>query len=223
MDQAAAATEAARFARMMEEGAALRRRLATESAAAVIGVVGACEARCGPGKAVLLRQWRQRGRCGASGDRADCAAAAEGGAALLAGAGADAGCRTLTAGGNDYGFEKVFARPSVGPRAAGDVLFGITTSGRSPNVLRALETAREMGIATVGFLGGRAGRRARSATTRWWCRTRRRRASRRRISRSATRSWNCSRTDWSYDGPLPVRRVSSACMWPRPCSTVARR
>ena len=37
---------------------------------------------------------------------------------------------------------------------AGDVLFGITTSGRSPNVVRALQAAREMGIVTVGLLGG---------------------------------------------------------------------
>nr|WP_255575467.1 SIS domain-containing protein [Caldovatus aquaticus] len=63
----------------------------------------------------------------------------------------------LTAGGNDYGFEQVFARPLAGLGRAGDVLFGITTSGRSPNVLRALETARAMGIVTVGLLGGDGG------------------------------------------------------------------
>ena len=63
----------------------------------------------------------------------------------------------LTAGGNDYGFEQVFARPLSGLGRAGDVLFGITTSGRSPNVLRAFEVARGMGIATVGLLGGDGG------------------------------------------------------------------
>jgi D-sedoheptulose 7-phosphate isomerase len=63
----------------------------------------------------------------------------------------------LTAGGNDYGFDEVFARPLSGLGRAGDVLFGITTSGRSPNVLRALETARGMGIVTVGLLGGDGG------------------------------------------------------------------
>ncbi len=63
----------------------------------------------------------------------------------------------LTAAGNDYGFEEVFARPLSGLGRAGDVLFGITTSGRSRNVLRALETARGMGIVTVGLLGGDGG------------------------------------------------------------------
>jgi D-sedoheptulose 7-phosphate isomerase len=60
----------------------------------------------------------------------------------------------LTAGGNDYGFDMVFARPLSGLARAGDVLVGITTSGRSANVLRALEVAREMGVARLGLLGG---------------------------------------------------------------------
>jgi D-sedoheptulose 7-phosphate isomerase len=60
----------------------------------------------------------------------------------------------LTAGGNDYGFEMVFARPLSGLGRAGDVLVAITTSGRSPNVVRALEVARAMGIARIGLLGG---------------------------------------------------------------------
>src|SRR5205823_14896261 len=61
---------------------------------------------------------------------------------------------TLTAGGNDYGFEHVFERPLRGLGRAGDVLFGLTTSGRSPNILRALIAARELGIVAVGLLGG---------------------------------------------------------------------
>ena len=78
----------------------------------------------------------------------------------------------LTAGGNDYGYERVFERPLRGLGRAGDVLFGITTSGRSPNVVRALQAAREMGIVTVGLLGGagRAGDRT-AATMCCWCRT----------------------------------------------------
>ncbi len=60
----------------------------------------------------------------------------------------------LTAAGNDYGFEAVFERPLRGLGRDGDVLFGITTSGRSVNVVRALRAAREMGIVTVGLLGG---------------------------------------------------------------------
>jgi D-sedoheptulose 7-phosphate isomerase len=60
----------------------------------------------------------------------------------------------LTACGNDYGYDHVFERPLRGLGRRGDVLFGITTSGRSPNVIRALEAARQMGIVTVGLLGG---------------------------------------------------------------------
>jgi D-sedoheptulose 7-phosphate isomerase len=48
----------------------------------------------------------------------------------------------------------VFERPLRGLGRRGDVLFGITTSGRSANVIRALDAAREMGIVTVGLLGG---------------------------------------------------------------------
>jgi D-sedoheptulose 7-phosphate isomerase len=63
----------------------------------------------------------------------------------------------LTAAGNDYGYDSVFERPLRGLGRPGDVLFGITTSGRSENVRRALAAAREMGIATVGLLGGTGG------------------------------------------------------------------
>jgi D-sedoheptulose 7-phosphate isomerase len=63
----------------------------------------------------------------------------------------------LTAAGNDFGFDEVFARPLQGLGRGGDVLFGITTSGKSANILRALETARKLGITTVGLLGGDGG------------------------------------------------------------------
>ncbi len=59
----------------------------------------------------------------------------------------------LTAIGNDYGYELVFARQVEALGAKGDVLIGISTSGRSPNVLRALEAARRGGVVTVGFTG----------------------------------------------------------------------
>ena len=65
---------------------------------------------------------------------------------------------TLTAIGNDYGFEQVFARPLSGMGKPGDVLVAITTSGRSPNVRRAVETAHGLGMVTIGMTGekGRA-------------------------------------------------------------------
>jgi D-sedoheptulose 7-phosphate isomerase len=65
----------------------------------------------------------------------------------------------LTAIGNDYGFERVFARQLEALGRKGDVAIGITTSGNSPNVLRALEVANERGLTTVALTGqgGKAG------------------------------------------------------------------
>ena len=59
----------------------------------------------------------------------------------------------LTAIGNDYGFDKVFSRQVEALAATGDLVIGISTSGNSPNVLSALELARETGCRTVGLLG----------------------------------------------------------------------
>ena len=59
----------------------------------------------------------------------------------------------LTAIANDYGYEHVFARQITALGRPGDVLLGISTSGRSPNVLRAIETAREVGLICLGFAG----------------------------------------------------------------------
>jgi D-sedoheptulose 7-phosphate isomerase len=59
----------------------------------------------------------------------------------------------LTAVGNDYGYEQVFERQLRGLGRKGDVFVGISTSGKSPNVLAALRAAREIGVTTVGFTG----------------------------------------------------------------------
>ncbi|MFZ0883301.1 MAG: SIS domain-containing protein, partial [Candidatus Acidiferrales bacterium] len=59
----------------------------------------------------------------------------------------------VTAIGNDYGFEFVFARQMEALGQTGDVAVGISTSGNSPNVLRALEVARSKGIYTVTLTG----------------------------------------------------------------------
>jgi D-sedoheptulose 7-phosphate isomerase len=63
----------------------------------------------------------------------------------------------LTAIGNDYGYEQVFERQVHGLGKPGDVFIGNSTSGRSPNILRALRKARELGLVTVGFCGARKG------------------------------------------------------------------
>lgn len=65
---------------------------------------------------------------------------------------------SLTAIGNDMGFEALFARQVAAMADPGDLLVGISTSGTSPNVIRALEQARDMGVATMGFSGRDGGR-----------------------------------------------------------------
>jgi D-sedoheptulose 7-phosphate isomerase len=59
----------------------------------------------------------------------------------------------LTAIGNDYAFEEVFARQAEAHLQPGDVLVGLTTSGTSPNVVKAAEVARRKGCGVVGLLG----------------------------------------------------------------------
>ena len=61
----------------------------------------------------------------------------------------------LTAIGNDYGFERVFARQVEALAQSGDVLIAITTSGNSPNVLRAIEAAKEIGCVVIGMTGAK--------------------------------------------------------------------
>jgi len=64
----------------------------------------------------------------------------------------------LTAGGNDIGFENVFARSIEGLGNDGDVLFAISTSGNSKNIIKAVEKAKEKNIFSIGFLGGSGGK-----------------------------------------------------------------
>jgi D-sedoheptulose 7-phosphate isomerase len=59
----------------------------------------------------------------------------------------------LTAAGNDLGFDQVFARQIRALGGPGDLALGISTSGRSPNVIRALETARDMGLVAAALSG----------------------------------------------------------------------
>lgn len=157
-------SDASRFAAMMQRSADLKRQIAVELADAVVGVVDACEISLrGGGKLIF---------CGNGGSAADSQHLATELLIRLRGSVERASWPALaltldpamlTAAGNDYGYERVFERPLRGLGRTGDVLFGITTSGRSANVVRALQAAREMGIVTVGLLGG-AGEPARN-----WC------------------------------------------------------
>ena len=64
---------------------------------------------------------------------------------------------TLTACANDYGFDHIFARQVEALVSDRDAVIGISTSGRSPNVLAGLRRAREIGAATIGLTGGAGG------------------------------------------------------------------
>ena len=63
----------------------------------------------------------------------------------------------LTAVGNDYGYDKVFVRQIEALGQKGDVLFAISTSGNSKNVMAAVHRAKELGIHVIGFTGGEGG------------------------------------------------------------------
>jgi D-sedoheptulose 7-phosphate isomerase len=64
----------------------------------------------------------------------------------------------LTAAGNDWGFETIFARQVEGLGRVGDVLLALSTSGNSVNVMQAVETARRCGLHTLGLLGKDGGK-----------------------------------------------------------------
>ena len=64
----------------------------------------------------------------------------------------------LTSVGNDYGYDYIFARQVEALCNANDVLIGITTSGNSANVVRAIEAANEIGATTIGLTGGNGGK-----------------------------------------------------------------
>ncbi len=64
----------------------------------------------------------------------------------------------LTAAANDYGFENVFSRQVEGLGQRGDMLLVISTSGNSPNLLKAVQTAKKHGLLTTGLLGSDGGK-----------------------------------------------------------------
>jgi D-sedoheptulose 7-phosphate isomerase len=149
--------EAARFAAMLTRSAALKLELA-KTAEPVLAIVGACERAIRAGNKLIF--------CGNGGSAADAQHLATELVIRLRGAvprdswpaiTLALDTSAVTAAVNDFGIDEMFARPLRGLGRAGDVLFGITTSGRSTNVVHALMAAREMGIATVGLLGGDGG------------------------------------------------------------------
>lgn len=150
-------TPAARVAAYLHQSAEVKRAAAA-----------ACAADVAAGAERLVASYRGGGKvlfCGNGGSAADCQhLAAELVSALnhdrprpaLGAIALTTDTSFLTANANDFGFEHVFERQVEALGRKGDVLVAISTSGNSPNVLRALERARAQGMATV-LLTGRSG------------------------------------------------------------------
>ena len=63
----------------------------------------------------------------------------------------------ITAVANDYGYDEIYSRMVQASGRAGDILVGISTSGNSTNVIKAIKKAKEIGIITIGFTGNKIG------------------------------------------------------------------
>jgi D-sedoheptulose 7-phosphate isomerase len=155
------ADRAAHVVRILRDAAAAHERMAADdaAAAAIVAAAGAIAAALKQGHVILTF-----GNGGSAADAQHFAAEMVGryerdrqawpAIALTTDTSA------LTAVGNDYGFDRVFARQIEALGREGDVAIGISTSGNSPNVLRGLETAAARGLVTIALTGrgGTAGR-----------------------------------------------------------------
>jgi len=151
-----------RIRRELVEGARLRERLAGEAAGEIRGIARAIEASLRAGGCVWFL-----GNGGSAADAQHLAGEFVGrflkerrpyrAVALTT------DTSVLTALGNDYGFDSVFERQVDGLVRRGDVVVGISTSGNSKNVVRALRRARELGAATVAMTGRGGGKMAAEA------------------------------------------------------------
>lgn len=137
-----------------DESARLKRAVADKCADAIVAAANTIAETFRSGNKIML--------CGNGGSAADCQHMAAEFVGVLSKnfkrAGLPAIALTtdtsfLTAYSNDFGFEEVFARQVTALGKAGDVLIAISTSGNSPNVVRAVEAARGAGIRTISLAG----------------------------------------------------------------------
>jgi len=142
----------------LEDSAATKRRILSECADAIAGSVDTIIGALNQGKKILL--------CGNGGSAADAQHLA---AELvirmdpaikrpaIPAVALTTDSSLLTAGANDIGYDRVFARSVEALGSRGDVLVAITTSGRSESVNNAIRMARSIGMSTIGLLGGDGG------------------------------------------------------------------
>jgi D-sedoheptulose 7-phosphate isomerase len=142
--------------RIFQESAALKLRFAEENADRIVAVAGQMADCLRRGGKLLFF-----GNGGSAADSQHLAAEFVNRflrqRAALAAVALTTDTSALTSIGNDLGFEQVFARQVEALGRTGDVVVAISTSGGSPNVLRAVEAARRLGCLTVGLTGGAGG------------------------------------------------------------------
>ncbi|HEX7253110.1 MAG TPA: SIS domain-containing protein [Thermoanaerobaculia bacterium] len=143
-----------RISAQLSESAELKRRIAAEKASSILAAADRITSAFREGRKLLL--------CGNGGSAADCQHMAtelvsrldsRRDRPALPAIALTTDTSFLTAFSNDAGFEGVFQRQVEALGTAGDVLFAISTSGNSANVLRAVETAHRREMATIGLTG----------------------------------------------------------------------
>ena len=143
---------AAALEAIFNETTAAHRRFAGQGLEAVARAAGAISRAVTTGRKVLAF-----GNGGSASDAehlvAELVGRFEGERQALAGIALTADSSVVTAIANDYGYENVFTRQIEGLGREGDVAFGISTSGRSPNVLAALMAAKARGMTTIALTG----------------------------------------------------------------------
>jgi D-sedoheptulose 7-phosphate isomerase len=142
--------------RIRESLAAQERLLDAETVAAVVQAAEAVAAALSQGGKLLVF-----GNGGSAADATHLAAELVGRFLLerrgMAALSLSDNASALTSISNDYGYERAFARQVEALASSADVALGISTSGRSPNVLAGLEAARAAGLVTLGLTGGDGG------------------------------------------------------------------
>ena len=143
---------AAALQAIFSETAAAHRRFAGQGLEAVLAAATANSRAVTTGRKVLAF-----GNGGSASDAehlvAELVGRFEGERQALAGVALTADSAVVTAIANDYGYERVFTRQIEALGREGDVAFGISTSGRSPNVLAALTAAKARGMTTIALTG----------------------------------------------------------------------
>jgi len=147
---------------VLQQSANIKMQLAREQAGTITAVIDAVVAALAAGRTVFFF-----GNGGSAADSQHLAAEMVGRFTLerraLPAIALTTDTSILTSIGNDYGFEKIFVRQIQGLGRPGDIAIGLSTSGNSPNVLLALDSARKKGMVTVALTGQGGGQMAECA------------------------------------------------------------